>query len=90
MFLAQCRGLRKYLGSWPFLKSASQAPPYAGIGALADHRVLPVRAEVADVLAGRGIHHQHAPVAVAVGDVQDVGLRIDIHVRRPDTAGACR
>ena len=59
-------------------------------GVLAHHGILAVSAEMADVLAGRCVDDQHAPVAVTVGDVHEVRLRIDDHIGRPVTAPACR
>ena len=52
-----------------------------------DDGVLPVGAEVADVFAGGRIDDQHAAVAVTVGDVHQVGFRIDHHVGRPVRLG---
>ena len=34
------------------------------------------------VLAGVGIEHDHAMVAIAIGDIQFIGLRIDERLRR--------
>ena len=48
---------------------------------IVDDGILPVGTEVTDVSSCRGIHHQDAPIAVAVGDVEAVRLGIDAHVR---------
>src|SRR4051812_22215717 len=45
-------------------------------GVFADYRVLPVRAEMSDVLAARCVDDQHAAVAVTVGYIHEVRLRI--------------
>ena len=39
------------------------------------HWVLPIRAKVADVHAGRGVHDQNASVAVAVGNSPLIPIR---------------
>src|SRR6266850_170258 len=73
----------------PSLEVFDPGAAVRGIRALANHRVLPVGAEMSDVLAGRGVDHENAPVSVPIGDVQDVGRRIhrkvrwQIRLRRP-------
>ena len=43
--------------------------------------LLPVRAPVSLVLAGVSVEHNHAVIAVAVGDIDLVGLRVHRHIR---------
>src|SRR5262249_14889714 len=49
---------------------------------LASDRILPVRAEVTDVLSSGGIDDQDSFVAVSVGDAEQVGVGVDAHVGR--------
>ena len=48
---------------------------------IVDDGILPVGTEVTDVLSRRGIHDQDASIAIAIGDVEAVRLRVDAHVR---------
>src|SRR5262245_5018604 len=66
----------------PFLEVCDPGASVRGIRALANHRVLPVGAEMSDVFAGRSVDHEHAAVSVPIGDVEDVGLWIHRKVRR--------
>src|SRR6202043_3050820 len=52
------------------------------------HRVLPVGAKMPDVLPGRRVHDEHAPITITVGDVHEVRLGIDDHVGRPERLGS--
>ena len=86
--LAQCSGLRKNAGLIVAATEVRRPLTDALTRRCADrrrvvlHRILSVRAEVPDVLPSLGIDDEHAPIAVTVGDVQEVRLRIDSHVRR--------
>src|SRR6185312_2055793 len=55
-------------------------PASGGAGGGVIHRIVAIGAEVADVLSGIGIDDQDAAVAIAVRDIEPVGLRIDHHV----------
>ena len=62
---------------------------HGDIGAVV--RCVAVRAPVAAVLAGVGVEHGDPAVAVAVGDIDLVGLDVDGHVGRPaETRGIGR
>ena len=56
--------------------------PPADLGGRIVHRVVSIGAEMADIFAGVGIDDQDAAIAVAVGDIEAIGLGIDHHVRR--------
>ena len=50
-------------------------------------RLLAVSAKMTHVLPGRCVHNEHAPVAVTIGDVHEVSLRIHDHIGWPEGLG---
>src|SRR5258708_6791880 len=52
------------------------------------HRVLSVSAKMPDVLPGRRVNNEHAPIPITVSNVHEVRLGINDHVGRPVRLGS--
>src|SRR4051812_50156788 len=65
---------------WP---RAGAFPNVTPCAVFAQHRILAVSAEMTNVLASRCIDNQHASVAVTIGDIHPIGLRIHDHIGGP-------
>src|ERR1019366_2287761 len=57
-------------------------PGPGGLRARVVHRIVSIRAEMADVFAGVGVDDEYVTVAVAVGHIQAVSRGVDHHVGR--------
>ena len=53
------------------------------IGQIVVNRILAIGAKVTDILAIFGVDDNHTVVAIAISDIEQIGFRIDGHIRRP-------